>query len=430
MRGGPPPVPGGRSDEERERARLEREARRSGRTADNPVVEKPRRVRAEKPPKAPKAPKPPKPPRAPRERRLRMPDRGNGGPPAPSLPRRALLPLVALGLVLLAVLWFLFSLLQPFKGEGDGSVRVTIPTGSGVSAIGHKLADSDVIASPFFFQLRTRMGGNSSELKPGTYTLKHDMSYSAALDALTKGPAANTISISIPEGRSRPEIARSIKSAGLRGDYLSATKSSPVLNPARYGAKRARNLEGFLFPATYELKRGASVDTLVTKQLQTFKAEFRKVDLRASRKANLSPYEVLIIASLVERETSLARERPLVAAVIYNRIRAGTPLGIDATTRFQYDKWDGALKQSELASPSPYNTRVNNGLPPGPIGNPGLASIRAAANPARSRLMFYVVKPGTCGEHTFTRTLEEFNAAVERYKRARAAAGDKSPTKC
>jgi UPF0755 protein len=139
---------------------------------------------------------------------------------------------------------------------------------------------------------------------------------------------------------------------------------------------------------------------------------------------------VLIIASLVERETSLARERPLVAAVIYNRIRAGTPLGIDATTRFQYDKWDGALRQSELASPSPYNTRVNNGLPPGPIGNPGLASIRAAANPARSRFMFYVVKPGTCGEHTFTRTLEEFNAAVERYKRARAAAGDKSPTKC
>ncbi|MEA2404535.1 MAG: hypothetical protein QOE08_1182 [Thermoleophilaceae bacterium] len=432
MSAGPPPVPGGRSEEERERARLEREARRTGRTADNPVIERPpRRMRAARPPKQPKPPKAPKAARAPREprvRRLRA-DR-NGGDPGRSLPRRALLPLIGLGVVLLVVLWFLVSLFQPLKGDGQGAVRVTIPPGSGVSAIGHKLADANVVSSPFFFQLRTRLGGNSGNLKPGAYTLKHDMSYSDAITALTKGPAANTVSIGIPEGRSRREIARSIKSAGLRGNYLTATKRSPELNPARYGAKRARDLEGFLFPATYELKRGASVDALVSKQLQTFKAEFRRVDLRAARKANLTPYDVLIIASLVEREAQLPRERALVASVIYNRLRQGTPLGIDATTRFEFDKWDGALRQSELASRSPYNTRLNNGLPPGPIGNPGIASIRAAANPAHSSFMFYVVKPGACGEHQFTRTLAEFNAAVERYKRARAAAGNKSPTNC
>jgi UPF0755 protein len=256
------------------------------------------------------------------------------------------------------------------------------------------------------------------------------MSYSAAIDALTKGPPSNIVTVVVPEGRSRREIAASLAGARLKGDYLAASKRSRLLNPARYGARRATDLEGFLFPATYQLKPGTNVKQLVGKQLQAFKQRFSSVSLRAARRKNLTPYDVLIIASLVERETAVPRERREIASVIYNRLHAGTPLGIDATTRFQFHKWSGALTRSELASPSPYNTRNHTGLPPGPIGNPGLASMAAAAAPARTPFMFYVANPCRPGSHTFTRTLAQFDAAVARYDAARRKAGGNAPKGC
>jgi UPF0755 protein len=133
---------------------------------------------------------------------------------------------------------------------------------------------------------------------------------------------------------------------------------------------------------------------------------------------------------MVEREAQVARERPLVASVVYNRLRQGIPLGIDATIRYALGQWNRPLRQSELATSSPYNTREIPGLPPGPIGNPGLASIKAAARPARTNYLFYVVKPGTCGEHSFSSTDAEFQEDVARYNAARARRGGKSPTDC
>jgi UPF0755 protein len=154
--------------------------------------------------------------------------------------------------------------------------------------------------------------------------------------------------------------------------------------------------------------------------------------MREARSKNLTPYEVLTIASLVERETALPRERKLIAGVIYNRLSQDQRLDIDATVRFLHDKWDGALTQSEINTPHPYNTRVNKGLPPGPIGNPGLESIRAAANPADTDYLFYVADP--CDpkglRHTFHETLAEFNAAAARYNQAREQAGGQAPRGC
>ena len=123
----------------------------------------------------------------------------------------------------------------------------------------------------------------------------------------------------------------------------------------------------------------------------------------------------------------MARERPLIASVIYNRLREGIPLGIDATLRFALDQWERPLTESELASPSPYNTRSVAGLPPGPIGNPGIASIRAAARPARTDYLYFVVKPGGDGAHAFARTDAEHQRNVERYEQAREALGGRSP---
>ena len=138
---------------------------------------------------------------------------------------------------------------------------------------------------------------------------------------------------------------------------------------------------------------------------------------------------MLIIASMIEREVQVPGGARPVAAVIYNRLEAGMPLGIDATIRFEVQNFDEPLLESELEMDSPYNTRTNAGLPPGPIGNPGLASLEAAANPADVDYLFYVVKPGTCGEHVFTETEDEFDEAAAEYQAALEAEGG-SPTEC
>ena len=242
-----------------------------------------------------------------------------------------------------------------------------------------------------------------------------------------------TVTITIPEGYSRTQVAKLVKEAGLRGNYVKVTDSTKGwkgFDLKRYGAKGAESLEGFLFPATYEVYKRANVKQLVRKQLEAFEDNFAGINMRKAKRANLTPYDVVIIASMIEREISVPKERPLAASVIYNRLKAGTPLGIDATVRYITDNWTEPLRESELATDSPYNTRLYAGLPPGPIGNPGLASLEAAANPADTDYFFYVVKPGTCGEHEFVETQAEFDAAVAKYNSAREAAGGKSPTEC
>jgi UPF0755 protein len=399
---GPPPVPGSRSEQERERARLEREARRAGRDDDNGLYVQER------------------PAAGPRARRTRP--RGT-----PNVVARRILALVFLAIVAVAA-WFLVSLFQPFGGDGSGSVTVTVPQGASVGEIGDILARRGVVSRSFFFELRARLGGHSGDLKPGVYKLKHDMSYSAALNALTKGVAPDVVQVVIPEGRSRREVAPLAK--GLKGSYLAATVRSPYLNPRRYGARHARNLEGFLFPASYQLKKGASARTLVKEQLQAFRQNFSRVSLAYARKKNLTPYDVLTIASMVEREAELPKDRPLIASVIYNRLHDHIPLGIDSTLRYALGDWTKPLRVSQLASPSPYNTRNHQGLPPGPIGNPGLASIQAAAHPAHSQFLFFVVKPCGNGAHVFAKTNAEFERDSARYNAARAKNGGRSPTKC
>lgn len=238
------------------------------------------------------------------------------------------------------------------------------------------------------------------------------------------------ISVTIPEGLNREQTAEVAEEAGLRGDYVEASVRSPYLNPAKYGGEGADSLEGFLFPDTFELNSHAPVSDLVQLQLEDFKGRLGGVDLRYARSKNLTPYDVITIASMVEEEAMLDKERPLIAAVIYNRLGEGIPLGIDATIRFATGNYTEPLTESELADDSPYNTRLNAGLPPGPIGNPGLASIEAAARPAKVGYLYYVVKPGTCGEHSFSSSDVEFQADVARYNEAREEAGGESPDTC
>jgi uncharacterized YceG family protein len=225
----------------------------------------------------------------------------------------------------------------------------------------------------------------------------------------------------VPEGLSIREAAPKVDQGPLQGSYLKAARSARTLRKIqKLGApKRVKTAEGFLFPATYTLVDGAPARNLVDRQLAAFEDNIAKVDMSYAKKKNLTRYDVLIIASMVEREAQLDSERPLVAAVIYNRLKQGMPLGIDATIRYYENNWAHPLKVSELERPSPYNTRLNRGLPPTPIGSPGLASLKAAANPAHKDYLFYVRKPGNSGEHAFSSTDAQFERDVAKYQASR-----------
>jgi uncharacterized YceG family protein len=234
-------------------------------------------------------------------------------------------------------------------------------------------------------------------------------------------PQLPVLKIVFPEGFTRADMAvrigevnkiaerkRGITPALSPKAYLQATKSGPV--PADFKGQKLENLEGFLFPATYEFTQDTTSKELSRKQLTAFDAAWRTVNLDYAKSKNLTAYDVLIIASMVEKEVQVPKERPLVAAVIYNRLRVGMPLGIDATIRYGLNiPPTQAILQSQLDSDSPYNTRCPTctGLPPTPIANPGLASIQAAAHPASVDYLFFLRKPD-CKSHFFTADEQEF----------------------
>ena len=239
--------------------------------------------------------------------------------------------------------------------------------------------------------------------------------------------AEPTLRIVFPEGFTRKEMAgrieavneiarteRQLETSLVPEEYLLVTEEAPP--PAGFG-KKPRSLEGFLFPATYDFTPSTTSDELVTDQLAAFADAWAQLDLAYAKRRNLTPYDVLIIASMIEGEVQVPRERALVAAVIYNRLRLGMELGIDATLRYGLDiPPTRSIRQSELENPTPYNTLIHKGLPPTPIGNPGLAALEAAAHPADADYLFFVRK-ADCKSHFFTESEAEFLEFLERDNR-------------
>jgi UPF0755 protein len=233
-------------------------------------------------------------------------------------------------------------------------------------------------------------------------------------------PPLARLRIIFPEGFTRREMADRV--AAVREIAIDKRRVAPRLTKTGYleasGAAvppaefrkdwKLSSIEGFLFPATYEFTKLTSSARLVSDQLRAFRRNWRKVDLRYARSKNLTPYDVLIIASMVEKETVVPAERKLVAAVIYNRLRNRMPLGIDATIRYGRNvPGTEPLKQSDIESDNPYNTRRRLGLPPTPIANPGLASMKAAAQPAKVDYLYFV-RIGNSNRHFFTASEAEF----------------------
>ena len=241
-----------------------------------------------------------------------------------------------------------------------------------------------------------------------------------ATSAAPAPPPPKPFRIVFPEGFTRQEMAERITKVDAIAfherhvhprlaakTYLAATASSAL--PGKFaGDGRRRSLEGFLFPATYDFLRRTTSKQLAAAQLVAFLRAWKGVDMRYARSKNLTRFDVLIIASMVEKEAIAPDERPKIAAVIYNRLHARMPLGIDATIRYALNvPGTEPLHESQLHDPTPYNTRLHPGLPPGPIANPGLASIQAAAHPARVNYLYFVRKPDKV-HHFFTASFEAF----------------------
>jgi UPF0755 protein len=239
-------------------------------------------------------------------------------------------------------------------------------------------------------------------------------------DTTRRFPPTQVLGIIFPEGFTRRQMAEQIAAVNKiakrkrhveprlsKNEYLRLTDHTKLPRGFLRDGK-GRSLEGFLFPARYDFTARTSTKQLVADQLKAFRENWSQVDLRYAKSKNLTPYDVLTIASMVEKEVAAPEERSKVASVIYNRLKAGMRLEIDATVRYGLDiPPTESLHQSQLDDPNPYNTRKHVGLPPGPIANPGLASMQAAAHPKKTDFLYFVRKPDK-RHHYFTDNLNDF----------------------
>jgi UPF0755 protein len=285
-----------------------------------------------------------------------------------------------------------------------------VPPGATAAQIADVLAEAGVITSADAFVERVVADGVGEGFQPGTYSMRTNELYDRIVFQLTSGPsAADAGRLTIPEGYAIWDIKALVGEVGIEPQqYQRALDAHEPPAGFLAAGEEAASLEGFLFPATYDVAVPANADALVTEQLGAFEDNWAGIDLAYARSRNLTAYDVLKIASLIEREAQAQDDRAKIASVIYNRLKAGMTLGIDASVQYANGSWD-ELTGSDLKIDSPYNLRVEPGLPPTPICNPGVASMRAAANPAQTDyLYYYAIKDDPEGRHWFTNSYDEF----------------------
>lgn len=297
-------------------------------------------------------------------------------------------------------------------------VTVEIPEGADTATIASTLAETGVIDNAAMFRLRARLDGIDGELRPGVYDLVTGMGYDDVVDTLLAGPPVAYTTVTIPEGFTVEQIAERVSTeAGISAEEIAELGLSgasafqeayPFVSDGYQGS-----LEGYLFPDTYRIAEGFTARDVIALMLDQFAEEFATLDLAYPDEAGLTPHQVVTLASMVEREARLADERPIVASVIYNRLARGMRLEIDATIEYVIKENRPRLLNKDLEVDSPYNTYKYDGLPPGPIASPGLASLEAAADPAETGYLYYVLTSAD-GAHTFTETYEEFLEAKEK----------------
>lgn len=306
-----------------------------------------------------------------------------------------------------------FRLLSPYQGF-HGDTYIDLPRGTTADGIADRLARAGVVRSRWDFLL-ARLVERGHVLRAGEYRFQHADSAFDVFRRIARGDIFY-YTLVVPEGKNMFDIAAAASAFGLftAQQFLAVARDPSLIRDLD---PRAPTLEGYLFPDTYRLNRHTTPQLLC----HTMTARFREI--WSGLHANAEPHRVVTLASMVEREAKLPGERAMIAGVFENRLHSGMKLDCDPTTIYAAlldDRYRGTIYRSDLDSDSPYNTYRHAGLPPGPIANPGLASIQAALQPAATTALYFVARPDGSGSHEFSRTLAEQNAAVLRYHRARS----------
>jgi UPF0755 protein len=303
----------------------------------------------------------------------------------------------------------LLSFFVLFSGSPGREVTIVIPKGATVSEIGEMLAEKKVIKNSLAFRLLVEYRRMGARLMAGEYELREGMAYQKALEVLERGPVLRFYTVTVPEGLTIEQVAEVVaaKTDVDADEFLSLARDRSRFDYDFLRWSPAASLEGYLFPKTYQVKQETDALGFINIMLRQFAKETASLNLAEAQAGGLTPYQILIIASLIEREARVPSERELVSAVIHNRLRAKIPLQIDATVQYALPSWKKKLTYEDLKVDSPYNTYLHGGLPPGPISNPGLASIQAALKPARVDYLYYLVT-GEDGSHSFTGSYQEF----------------------
>lgn len=293
------------------------------------------------------------------------------------------------------------------------NVEVVIPAGASAQDIAAILAGQGVVESATRFEAAVRSAGAASELKAGTYQLITAMDSQDVLDVLREGPLTDAFRITIREGLRVTEMIEILaENTGIpEDDFRAALEDNEVTTDLvdLPDSPAPTDWEGLLFPDTYEFSQSAGAATILQRMASTMEQRVRAVDWSALEEEGYDTYEGIIIASLIETEVRVADERPLVSSVIHNRLEEEMLLQIDASVLYALDTRSPEEFDSEVDSP--YNTYQEIGLPPTPIASPGLASLQAAADPADTEFLYYVLSSPD-GSHTFTTNLDDHNAAV------------------
>jgi UPF0755 protein len=304
-------------------------------------------------------------------------------------------------------------------GDEDAPATIVVEQGDTLSSVADKLEEAGVIQSSILFKLGARNEGEETEIKAGEYQFRAGEEREEILRTLSSGDSISKFTITIPEGLTLEQTAWVIEEEGsISAEEFEAAAKKTDYEYAFLDDPNIETTEGFLFPKKYEFEKyefesGISAEQIVNRLLEQYLIETRELDFEAAqRRFNLTEYELITTASLVEKESANPEERPIIAGVIYNRIRSGMPLQVDATVQYVLHKSKEKLSFDDLEVDSPYNTYANRGLPPGPIASPSRESIRAALEPADTDYLYYVLEADG-KKHFFTDDYDEFLEAKE-----------------
>jgi len=329
--------------------------------------------------------------------------------------RSTLLGLVLIAGILGAVYLIVVSATGGDQEAAEAPITVTVEEGDTLQSVAEKLKEAGIITSASLFELEARVSDQSTQLKPGKYRFRPGADAGKILSSITAGVSVPVFDITVPEGLTAAQTAGTVADQSkIPEEEFAAAARRTEYGYAFLENPRIETTEGFLFPKKYEFEQGATASQVVNRMLEQYLLETQSLDLKGAReRLGLTEYEILIVASLIEREAANPEERRVISSVIQNRLRRDMPLQVDATIQYARGEAKKDLSLADLEINSPYNTYENKGLPPGPICSPGLDSIQAAMDPADTGYLYYVLKADG-NEHFFTGEYDEFLAAKAR----------------